>query len=126
MVAKSRARNVYDSLATRSIDEALEGQEQTFDLIVAGDVFTYVGDLSGVMERCSRALRPGGLMAFSVEDADGEGFELRPTGRYAHSSSYIDALAAASSLSLAYRREMSLRDDPVPIPGRIVVLSKAP
>jgi len=126
MVAKSRARNVYDSLATRSIDEALEGQEQTFDLIVAGDVFTYVGDLSGVMEGCARALRPGGLMAFSVEDTGGEGFELRPTGRYAHSSPYIDSLAAASNLTPAYRGEMTLRDDPVPIRGRIVVLSKAP
>ena len=106
--------------------EALEEQKQTFDLIVAGDVFTYVGDLSGVMEGCASALRPGGLMAFSVEDAGGEGFELRPTGRYAHSSPYIDSLAAASNLTPAYRGEMTLRDDPVPIRGRIVVLSKAP
>ena len=126
MVAKSRARNVYDSLAARSIDEALDGQEQTFDLIVAGDVFTYVGELAGVMEGCARALRPGGLIAFSVEDTDGDGFALRPTGRYAHSSPYVDALAAASNLSPAYSREMTLRDDPVPVPGRIVVLSKAP
>lgn len=124
MVAKSRARNVYDSLATRSIDEALEGQEQAFDLIVAGDVFAYVGDLASIMEGCTRALRPGGLMAFSVEDTDNDDFELRPTGRYAHSSAYIDSLAAASSLSLAHRREIIVRDDPVPIPGFIVVLSK--
>ena len=92
--------------------------------VVAGDVFTYVGDLARVMEDCARALRPGGLMAFSVEDTDGDGYKLRPTGRYAHSSAYIDALAATAGLSVAYRENKTLRNDPVPVSGRIVVLSK--
>lgn len=125
MIAKSRERKVYDSLAIRGIEEALQEGEQAFDLIVAGDVFTYVGELAGVLQGCARALRPGGLIAFSVEDAEGPGYELRPTGRYAHSAAYIDEVAAGSGLDVVYRRKMSLRDDPVPISGRIVVLSGA-
>lgn len=124
MIARSRARGVYDSLEAKSIEEALEGRDEAFDLIVAGDVFTYVGDLERVMGDCARALRAGGLMAFSVEDTGEGGYVLRPTGRYAHSSAYIDDLAARTGLARAYHRSMTLRGDPVPVPGRIVVLSK--
>lgn len=125
MVAKCRARHVYDSLAVQSIDEALEGQDGTYDLIVAGDVFTYVGDLGHVMGGCARALRPGGLMAFSVEDTDGDGYRLRPTGRFAHSQAYVAGVAATAGLSIAYERQLTLRDDQNPVPGRILVLSNS-
>lgn len=125
MIAKCRARNVYDSLEAKSIEAALEGREESYDLIVAGDVFTYLGDLARVVEDCARALRPGGLMAFSVEDAEGVSYVLRPTGRYAHSMAYVDDLAKRAGLARAYHQAMVLRDDPVPIPGRIVILSKA-
>jgi predicted TPR repeat methyltransferase len=124
MIAKARERNIYDSLIVGSIEDALENQEQSFDLIIAGDVFTYVGDLCGVLTGCARSLRDGGLLAFSVETTDGERYHLCPTGRYAHSPRYIDATAAAASMSMVYRRDISLRNDPVPIPGQIVVLSK--
>ena len=36
-----------------------------------------VGELAGVMEGCARALRPGGLIAFSVEDTDGDGRTIK-------------------------------------------------
>jgi len=124
MIAKARERNIYDSLAVGSIEDALEEQQQSFDTIIAGDVFTYVGDLSGVLLGCARALRDGGLLAFSVESADGDGYHLCPTGRYAHSSRYIDATAAAASMTVVYRRDITLRNDPIPIPGQIAVLSK--
>ena len=125
MIAKAREHDIYDSLMVASIDNALEGQQQSFDAIIAGDTFVYVGDLSGVLAGCARALRPDGLMAFSVENTDGDTYRLCPTGRYAHSMAYIDATAGASGMCVVYRRDIILRCDPVPIPGQIVVLSKA-
>jgi predicted TPR repeat methyltransferase len=125
MIAKARERGIYDSLMVGSIDDALEEQEQSLDLIIAGDVFTYVGELSGVFAGCVRALRAGGLLAFSVESAEGDSYHLCPTGRYAHSSLYIEKTAEASGMTGMYTSDMVLRNDPVPIPGRIVVLSKA-
>lgn len=124
MIAKARERKIYDSLVVGSIDDALEGKEQSFDLIIAGDVFTYVGDLAGVLAGCAHALHPGGLVALSVESMEGDTYRLCPTGRYAHSSHYIDATADASGMSVVYRRDITLRNDPVPIPGQIIVLSK--
>ncbi|TFH40490.1 MAG: tetratricopeptide repeat protein, partial [Lysobacterales bacterium] len=125
MIAKARERKIYDSLIVGSIEDALEGQERSYDLIIAGDVFTYVGDLSNVLAGCAHALQPGGLVAMSVESTLGDTYHLCPTGRYAHSSHYIDATANASSMSVVYRRDISLRNDPIPIPGHIVVLAKA-
>ncbi|GMQ77195.1 MAG: tetratricopeptide repeat protein [Gammaproteobacteria bacterium] len=125
MIAKARERDVYDFLIVASIDEALARQEQSYDAIVAGDTFIYVGDLSGVLAACARALRADGWMAFSIENTDGDTYRLCPTGRYAHSAAYIDATAAASGMRVVYRRDIIIRVDPAPIQGQIVVLSKA-
>lgn len=124
MIAKARERKIYDSLMVGKIEDALEGEEQSLDLIIAGDVFTYVGDLGDVFAGCASALRTGALMAFSIESTTNGTYQLCPTGRYAHSSQYVNATADASGLSVVNRQDITVRNDPVPIPGEIVVLSK--
>ena len=124
MIAKARERHIYDSLLVASIEDALSDQEPRYDLIIAGDVFTYVGDLASVLAGCARVLLAKGLVVFSVESAIGGDYQLRPTGRYAHTPDYIDKTAAASGLTVAYQRDIILRNDPGPIPGRILVLSR--
>jgi predicted TPR repeat methyltransferase len=62
-------------------------------------VFIYLGDLDAVFAAVARALVPGGLFAFSVEGADGDGYRLLLSGRYAHSIPYLRALAARHGLS---------------------------
>ncbi len=125
MIAKARERNVYDSLVVASIDDVFEGNEQRFDLIVAGDVFIYIGDLSNVLASCSRTLTAGGLVAFSIESSDTDSYRLCPTGRYAHSAAYIETIANASGLSVVYAQDIIVRNDPIPIPGQILVLENA-
>lgn len=126
MIAKCRERNIYDSLIAGSIEDAFEGPDHAFDLVVAGDVFTYIGDLSSTFAESARALCPGGLMAFSIEHADGDSYHLRPTGRYAHSPTYVESTANRSGLSVACRRDVVLREDPEPMRGQIVVLARKP
>jgi SAM-dependent methyltransferase len=41
-----------------------------YDVVVAGDVFVYVGKLDAVIPAARRALRPGGVLAFSIESAE--------------------------------------------------------
>jgi predicted TPR repeat methyltransferase len=124
MIAKARERTIYDSLIVSSMDEALEARENAFDLVVAGDVFTYVGDLSSVFAGCANALPTGGFLVFSVESCENGTYQLRPTGRYAHSMEYIESAAGDAGMSMIYRRDIILRNDPVPIPGHIVAFSK--
>jgi predicted TPR repeat methyltransferase len=110
MIEKARERNLYDTLDVGDITTSLRSKTAAWDLAIAADVFVYLGDLREVFTACASALRPGGMLAFSVEASDeGDAFVLRQTGRYAHSGSYIRSLAAAAGLSEVGNRVTVLR-----------------
>jgi predicted TPR repeat methyltransferase len=94
MIAKSRERGVYDELECTEMTEYLSRRHADVDLIVAADVFIYLGDLETAFAAVRRALRAGGRFAFSVEMGDGPDFELAMTRRYQHSQAYIERVAA--------------------------------
>lgn len=99
MIAKSKERHVYDELVLGDISMPLRAPGAAYDLILAGDVFIYVGELAEVFRDCRRALAPGGLFAFSVEAAaPGESLVLHSEQRYAHSPEYLRALAGETGL----------------------------
>ena len=127
MIAKADARGIYDRLITADLEGAMRASENSFDLILAADVFIYVGDLREVFAAASRTLRSGGLFAFSLERHDGEGFILHAKVRFAHSLSYIRELARAHQFSELHAREITVRksgaDD---VAGHVVVLQKPP
>ncbi|KAA5804057.1 methyltransferase domain-containing protein [Alkalicaulis satelles] len=90
MLARARARGVYDALARRDIN-ALEMGGPRYDLIAAADVFTYVGALERVVAWCADALEPGGWFACALEAGEA-GVTLRETMRFAHAPDYLSAL----------------------------------
>lgn len=110
MIEKARERNLYDALDVGDITANLRSKTAAWDLAIAADVFVYLGDLRDVFTACAAALKPGGMLAFSVE-ASGESdmYVLRQTGRYAHSRRYIRSLAAATGLSEVGNRAVVLR-----------------
>jgi predicted TPR repeat methyltransferase len=126
MLARARQRKLYDRLVLGEITEELRKKRNAYDLIVSADVFIYVGALEAVFGAATRALRPGGLFAFSIEAEEGsDGFVLRTSGRYAHSMAYMRRLAEATGLREVSVKECVLRmDKGRPIDGHIVVLEK--
>jgi predicted TPR repeat methyltransferase len=80
----------------------------TADIVIAAGVFNYVGDLREAIERSTQMLRPGGVLAFSIErlrqpDANlpptNVAFEWQPErGTFAHSPGYIKELTQANGL----------------------------
>lgn len=123
MVAKARARGVYDRLAVGDLVEFLHAHVNAYDVAVAADVFVYVGDLTGVFAGVRQAVRSGGLFGFSVESVEEGDYVLQPTRRYAHSRAYVETLAAAHGfvpLSLAPETVRSERG--VEIDGIVAVL----
>ena len=127
MIAKADARGIYDRLITADLEGAMRASENSFDLILAADVFIYVGDLREVFAAASRTLRSGGLFAFSLERHEGGHFILHPKVRFAHSLSYIRELARIHRFSQLATREITVRksgaDD---VAGYVVVLQKTP
>ena len=103
MLAKARSRGVYRSLAHGDIAEQLTRLQTSYDLVIAADVFIYVGALEAVFAGVRRILQPGACFAFTLErcapeetketkEAD-QGYRLLPTLRYAHSEAYVRRLA---------------------------------
>lgn len=106
-----------------------EGQAsgQRADLVVAADVFIYIGDLAPVFAAVARVLAPGGVFAFSVEHAESAApYVLRRSLRYAHSEPGLRALAAAHGFVVRQVRAMVLREEQrQPVAGRVLVLQRA-
>lgn len=128
MVAKARARAVYDELETGELTDALSKREGALDVVLAADVFIYVGDLDAVFRMAARALRPAGLLAFSVETANAEeakGYALGRTGRYAHAPAYVTQLAQRYGLAPVSVEDLCIRmEGDQPVIGELYVLRR--
>jgi predicted TPR repeat methyltransferase len=99
MIAKARARGVYDTLAVGDIESGFGSAR--YDLVVAADTLVYLGELAATFQTVGAALRADGFFLFTVEAKTGEGFELGPKRRWRHSEAYIRALAARHGFDVA-------------------------
>jgi predicted TPR repeat methyltransferase len=127
MIEKARERGLYDTLEVGDVVAGLKARDMAWDLVIASDVFVYVGDLRELFTACKKALKPGGLFAFSIEAAEGtDTFILTATGRYAHASSYIQRLAADIGFSEISHQSVILRKDKglVDVNGYIFLLQR--
>jgi len=125
MLKKAEAKKVYDRLEKADLQSLLLPPGSA-DLIVAADVFMYVGALDRVVPMAADALKPGGVFAFSVERHDGdESFVLRESRRYAHSETYLRTALTASGFAVQSIGRQTIRmDRGSAIEGLIVVARK--
>lgn len=110
MLERARALGVYRELHHDDLLAFLERSDLRADLVLAADVFIYVGALEAVFEAVRRILIPGGCFAFTVEAApDTEDYRLLPSLRYAHSEAYVRRLAATYGFGVRELRRAPLR-----------------
>lgn len=126
MLAKARKLGIYQRLEQADLVEHLAQTDQRHDLVVAADVFIYVGALEAVFSGVQRVLQPGGSFCFSAEQASGDAhFELLPSLRYAHSERYLRAVAAQAGFDVQRLVSQTIREDQrQPIPGLYAYLRK--
>lgn len=124
MIDAARARGVYDTLAHADVVQHLQASARHYDLVVAADTFIYLGDLGPLFAALRPRLRPGAVLAFSVETADdGADYRLNAQLRYAHSLAYLQRLAALHGLAVASSSPCVLREEQrQPVRGCIVAL----
>jgi predicted TPR repeat methyltransferase len=127
MLDKAREPGLYDDLACADLVEWLANRQEKWDLVLAADVFVYIGDLAPVFGRVRAALRAGGLFAFSVESSegvgDGDGYAITPSNRYAHAPAYVQATARAAGFELLEMSPAVLRrEHDADVPGQLVLL----
>lgn len=124
MLARARRLDVYDGLENADAVEYLNRADARHDLVLATDVFIYIGDLAPIFA-AARAAMDLGVFCFSVEVlAPGRGeFALHPTLRYAHSEAYLKRLAAAHDFHLLAANERPVREEQgTSVPGLFVYL----
>jgi predicted TPR repeat methyltransferase len=127
MLDKARELGVYDELEHADIVDAVRNTERQHDLVLAADVFIYVGDLAPIFAAVHRVLIVGGVFCFSAEIAGraSPGFELLPSLRYAHSEHYLREQAARHGFEvLALRRQAMREEQRKTIDGLCVYLTR--
>ena len=125
MIARAQARAVYDALATGdAVERLVHSPPGAFDLILAADTFCYFGDLAPVLTACRRAFAGNGMVVFTAETFDGDGFRLLDGQRFAHSETCVAAVAGAAGLRVALlRHAWARREADVAAPGLVVALA---
>ena len=124
MIAKSKSRGIYDRLELGELVEVMKRIDQMFDVIVAGDVMIYNGELAPIYEAAVARLRPGGRLIASFEAAPGDRFVLgNKTLRYSHSRPYLKHMADIFGFIEERIDDIAVRkENQVPVKGYLVVL----
>ncbi|MFP5399494.1 MAG: tetratricopeptide repeat protein [Gammaproteobacteria bacterium] len=126
MLERAAATGAYTQLDEADLVEHLRRSPHRHDLVVAADVFIYLGDLAAVFAGACRVLEAGGWFAFTVERADdGVDHALRDSLRYAHGERYLRALAQAHALAVVDVDAVVLREEQrTPIDGLLLLLQR--
>lgn len=111
MLEKAREKGIYDQLIEDDIISFLESSATCYDLIVAGDVLIYLGELERVFQLLPKCLAKDGRIIFSTESFQGKGYKLKPSGRYAHSTSYAAVLTRENGLQVLAVKSTNLRKE---------------
>jgi predicted TPR repeat methyltransferase len=117
---------LYDKLATAGLTAFLTSRpDQSADLVIAADVFVYLGELAPCFAQSARVLEPDGLLAFTVQSHDGDGVVVGDDRRFAHAESWLRERLADAGLTPVLVEPASTRQDRgAPVPGLLVVAEK--
>ncbi len=129
MLEKAREKKIYNRLIKSDVVAFLASDHQIrhYDLITAADVLVYIGDLNALFDNISQRLsvNNAAFFLFSIESLTGEGFQLQPSGRYAHSNSYIEVITTNHNFEIVVNNKTVIRTEgDKPIAGRIIAVKK--
>lgn len=126
--AKTRADGapLYDKLAVAGLTAFLTSRPDAFaDLVVAADVFVYLGELGPAFAQSARVLKRGGLFAFTVQNHEGEGVVVGADRRFAHAEGWLRQRLKEAGLSPVTVEPASTRQDrDVAVPGLLIVAQR--
>lgn len=118
MLQQAKQKKRYDKLHLSEAEAFLTAQKNKFDLAIAADVFTYIGDLTNLMHKIFASLKKKGRLIFSVSEnkINDAGFFLTPSGRFVHNQLYIKNLLSSSGFvieNIEYKKLRNEGDQPV-------------
>lgn len=126
MLEKAREKKLYKELVEGEVSDVMKTMEDSsYDLIISTDVFIYIENIALVLQQSFRLLRPGGMMAFSIELTGNSTPELRVSGRWAQPLDYTRKLVQSVGYHELGYREIPLRkENGAILPGGLFILEK--
>lgn len=125
MVAEAEKKQIYDQLVVQDILSFLKNRNHCYDLIIAADVLTYMGELLDLFKLVYKSGSEGCIFCFSTEKTDNKGFSLGKTGRFQHGADYLHQSALQAGWQPLLQIETDLRMEKGSwIPGNLTFLVK--
>lgn len=123
MLAQAQRRAAYDALTRAELCTYLQENPAAFDVVISADTLCYFGALEDVVAAAQCALRPSGLLVFTVERAadTGPDYVLGAHGRYAHRADYVRRALEGLAFTMHAASHCVLRTEGgVPVDGLVV------
>ena len=111
MLAQAADKQIYHGLHQGDLVDFLARDATFYDLFIAADVFTYIGDLAPLFGGLVERAQPDARLLFSTERHLGDGYILHQSGRYGHAAAYINTLARMHGLEVMQHTQTELRKD---------------
>lgn len=131
MLARAQAKRrggepLYDKLAHAGLTAFLASRpDASADLVVAADVFVHLGDLAPAFWQSARVLKPGGLIAFTVQSHDGEGVAIGQDRRFAHGEDWLrEQLGTAGLRAVLVEAYSARQEGGAAVPGLLVLAER--
>lgn len=125
MLAVAAQKNIYDELIHQDLVTYLKNKHNAFDLIIAGDVLVYTGELDTLLNLIHSALRYHGLFIFNTEINTNADYQINQSGRFSHHQSYLEALAEKNHFNvLSYQQCLTRMQNNDPVYGHLYILQK--
>lgn len=123
MLDIARDKNSYDTLECNDLNSFLTQKNAAYDLIIAGDVLVYIGELDLFFQQIQQALRPGGIFLFNTEISENENYSMNQSGRFSHQKKYIETLAKKNHLDVIhYEKAVTRMQNNEPVYGHLYLL----
>lgn len=128
MLGKAQQKQVYDQLVKNELTQFLLMRPGEFDLILSADTLVYFGALDEVTAAAAGALRPGGLLVFTVEELvappAGVPYRIETHGRYSHAESYVAEVLRGAGFSPEISHADLRTESALPVAGLVVRATK--
>ena len=101
-VQVSEGKKLYSQLILRDAADYVQATPPaTFDIVLAGGLLSYIGDVQPLLEGVASVLKNGGIFAFTADKCAGADYRFLPdAGRFGFTQPYLETLVTNSGLSV--------------------------